>query len=526
MRKKLFLTIILLIILLIPIYVKAVLNVDINNDGVTDINDVIAIAKKIINKTSISSTADVTGDGSVKVNDVMLLLNDVTSANNLIVVNSSNTTATSTSLYLNLNNTDASGNITAQLVAKNDIDGANLSGVTWISSKPSVATINSSGVVTAVSVGKTKITASSGGVSAEYTVKVKKKVIIVVGASQVNRLSCYVTDDTYDYAVSKTNYCSGTKDGDNTIHGSIVNGKYKYTTAATSIASVITTINNAGSLKRSSLTSGERDLLANYRFSDTLNFIHQSGSGFEFQVGGSLWQDGALQWEEGRRSGWEMAEEIIRSYSGAKSDVGFYIYFPIAGNGTKSYACNNWSDNYKQANYQLPSASAQDDADKFYDFVDDYLQKYSDNINAMRNEGYYVWGYIVSAHPLVPSNDTTASIKYSNETTACNASKRSNLKYYLFNEVIEELVENKYTSDYFKYVDTFNKIMDVTVDNSKTKIYEKYSFKFKDKYGGVLDSTLDGRDPTGYATTDGLHWDRDTVHEYLKLMIEDNTRLK
>ncbi len=538
MKNKLIFTIILIILLVIPTYAQATITIDINNDNNTDSNDVIAIAKKIINKTSVSSLADVTSDGLVKINDVMMLLNDI---NNDYLIDDEKVTTNYTYLYLNA---VAEDNRKAQLKVKNGNTSVSSGNVTWKSSNTSVATIDSTGKVTPVDLGRTVIAAKVGNNITMYPVRVKRKVVIVIGASQVNRLSCYVTDDQYAYAVSKTNYCAGTKTASSTYtHGSITLGKYQYTNSAPTLEKVINNINNGGSLKRTSLTNEEAELLANYRYSDTLNFIHQSGSGFEFQTGGSVWNRDVLHWcvrdkvsdpcetdnngnEKIRKSGWEIAEDIIRSYSDVKGDVGFYIYFPIAGNGTKSYACDNWSDNYKQVNYQLPSTAQRDDADKFYAFVDPHLQRYSDNINAMRDDGYYVWGYIVSAHPLVPSNDTSASIKYSDETTACNANKRSNLKYYLFNEVIEQIIETKYKSDYFNYVDTFTKIMDVTtINNQSTNIYEKYQFKFKTKYGGVIDSISDGRDPTNYRTKDGLHWDEDTVHEYLKLMLEDNSRL-
>ena len=433
-------------------------------------------------------------------------------------------------MYLNSTDKDSNGHITANLGVK--INDTVASGISWSSSNPNVATINNNGTVTAVSLGKTTITASSGGYNATYTIRVKKKVVIVIGASQVNRLSCYVTNNLSSYAVVSTNHCAGTKTSSSTTYGSIKLGKYQYTTAAASIPAVYSAVSSGTALKRSasSLASIVPDTNKTYlnildasRYSDTLNFIHNSGSGFEFQIGGDLWTTGALKYEDGKYSGWEIAYDIIDSYKDVKADVGFYIYFPIAGNGTKSYACNDW-----------PSASS-GDAAIFHNFVDDYIEMYNENIKSLNEDGYYAWGYIVSAHPLVPSNDSSGSIKYSDDATACNANTRSNLKYYLFNTVIEDIINNNYKYDGTKthcheiaggkcltYVDTFSKIMNVTIDNDKTNIHEKYQFKFNAEYGGKEERT----DPTNYRTDDGLHWDADTVHEYLKLMLQDNSRLK
>ena len=606
MKKKAIFTGILFILLIISVYARNILNVNMNNDGVVNANDVKLISsKKVSSNTQIldddanfqESGKDFDTDNSLSVipaittnyaNDGITSLSNntevtmanvsgkvvataiaaktsnsttstttATSVKKLVVYNTANTTASSTYLYLNLKNKNSNGEVTVKLGAK--INGKVASGVTWKSSKPSVAKVDSRGTVTAVSLGKTTITASSGGVSGTYVIRVKKKVIIVIGASQVDRLSCYVTDNSSPKIVTtKTKYCVD----------SIVNGKYQFKNSARDIGKISEYLdarntflatngystlkgltsadgyypNSVYALGKSQLSDQEKEEFNRLRYDDTLIYIPMSGSGFEFQTGGDVWSastssGSALKWKEGRLSGWDIALDIINSYSSVKGDVGFYIYFPIAGNATIDYGCNNWSYKYQQKGYDPSKVSVKDDADNFYEYVNQYLQLYSNNINTMRDEGYYVWGYIVSAHPLVPSNDTSGSIRYSNAKDACRASytnssgnkvrgKRSNLKYYLFNEVIEELVKSKYASDYFKYVDTFSKIMDVTVDNSKTKIYEKYSLRFKDKYGGVLDSTLDKRNPTNYGTDDGLHWNKDTVNEYLKLMIEDNSRLK
>ena len=75
--------------------------------------------------------------------------------------------------------TGASASLTATSVDANDAPLANVP-VTWSSSNPSVATINASGVVTAVAAGTVQVTATGGGSSAKATIRVINRVSTIV----------------------------------------------------------------------------------------------------------------------------------------------------------------------------------------------------------------------------------------------------------------------------------------------------------------------------------------------------------
>ena len=102
---------------------------------------------------------------------------------------------TSGTIYLNSINPKVS------LKATNTTNEA----ITWSSSDTNVATVNSNGKVTAKAVGRSKITAKAGNLTATYNLTVKQKIIIIVGASQVVRMRRDVTSyesDKYKYQTS------------------------------------------------------------------------------------------------------------------------------------------------------------------------------------------------------------------------------------------------------------------------------------------------------------------------------------
>ena len=78
--------------------------------------------------------------------------------------------------------------------------------ITWTSNNPNVATVAANGVVTIKGMGIAAISASTQGKTATYTVRVKQKNVIIVGASQVVRMSnhksSYVSGKNYTYTTS------------------------------------------------------------------------------------------------------------------------------------------------------------------------------------------------------------------------------------------------------------------------------------------------------------------------------------
>lgn len=76
-------------------------------------------------------------------------------------------------ISLDTNDTTLQVGATEKLHASFSPENATNKVVTWISSNPSIADVDSNGVVTAKSVGKATITASSGGQSAQAIIRVK-----------------------------------------------------------------------------------------------------------------------------------------------------------------------------------------------------------------------------------------------------------------------------------------------------------------------------------------------------------------
>ena len=140
--------------------------------------------------------------------------------------------------------------------------------------------------MTAKKPGVVTITAKTedGGFQTVFTLTVKKKVIIVIGASQVGRMC---TNEVFSYNRGNNSY------------------------------SVSTPIK--------SYCSDESVRV----LSDTLHYIYKGGSGFSYQTG----------------AGWEKAKEVIQSYSSSKDYVEFYVFFPIAGNEVLVFDCNEISSN-------------------------------------------------------------------------------------------------------------------------------------------------------------------------------------
>ncbi len=84
MKNKIWFSVALIILSIVPVYAKKTLNVDINNDGVTNNLDAALVAEKIIDNNSVNNIADIDKDSLVKINDVIILLTNI---NGLIPIN-------------------------------------------------------------------------------------------------------------------------------------------------------------------------------------------------------------------------------------------------------------------------------------------------------------------------------------------------------------------------------------------------------------------------------------------------------
>ena len=154
-------------LLIVPIYAKTTLNVDVTGDDITDTSDVRVIAEDIINKTSISNYTDIDQDGKTKINDVMILLKNITGfipITNLVIGPSS----------INLNVGDTY-EITLSISPNWHNDD-----ITYTSSNSDVASVNSKGKITAASTGTAVITATAASSSISAQMAVVKNINNVV----------------------------------------------------------------------------------------------------------------------------------------------------------------------------------------------------------------------------------------------------------------------------------------------------------------------------------------------------------
>lgn len=343
-------------------------------------------------KTETNSTSTKAGITSTKV-DSTSSKNDSTTKKQISV----------TDIKLNKNSAEIflnSSNKAITLTATISPSNASNKEIIWTSSNSNIASVNN-GVVTAKSPGVAVITAKTkdGNKTASMTITVKKKVIIVIGASQVTRMSTY---NKNSYSSSKYNY--STKDG-------------------------------------------------------TLIYIYKSGSGIDYQTSIAL----------------NRVNDILNKYNNAKDQTFFYIYFPLSGNTIKNFTCKEISTSNNS--------------------IKTYAKNYNKAIQSIKNNGYNAKGYVVSMHPVKVSQSNNSKVVKNEDENACNAGYRSNYKYYKFNRAIRSIIQSNYSSN-LKYESLFIKIMDVK-DGSQ----QNFSYKIS------------------YNTTDGIHWDSTTTHNYVDMML-------
>ena len=334
------------------------------------------------------------------------------SGTNTILLNSANPKTTLTATVLPSNATNKS--------------------VSWSSSNSKVATVSSTGVVTGVEAGTATITATAkdgSGRKATYKVTVKKKVIIILGASQLGQIN-------------------GGSDGQANI---------KNYTSQTSGNNYVTTKNNQYSTELSKPKA----------LDNTLNFIYYNAHGFQFETG-KYWDGYENKDNPNKKSGWSFADQIVKQYSTKKDQVEFYIYFTISSNDSRFYSCdqikNNASRevNLSSRTIKLPTISNQ-------------AKTYNDLISGLKNEGFNAKGYVVSTQPIKPSQGTPAAYLAENgTTTTCTAGYASNYKTNLYNNKIKNTITSSGYSN-ITYIDTFHDILNVTTTNTPWSFKSNWS---------------------------------------------------
>ena len=309
-------------------------------------------------------------------------------------------TVNETDVNLNLNNDKKKVELRANVLPLSATDKT----VIWTSSNSKVATVKN-GVVTAKTPGTTIITATTkdGNLTANTTITVTKKVVIVVGDSQVTKMAEY-----------KTSYSSK-------------NNKYK---------------------------TKDKSLI----------YVNKSGTGLEYQT----------------TTGFDSVKKIIDTYTDAKNETNFYIYFPLTVNTIKDYSCNEISENNET--------------------IKNYANSYNQTISSLKQQGYKVNGYVVSTQPLKVSQSAADDIVKNENKLACTKEYKSNWKNHQFNKVMKKIVETNY-SENLKFESLFVKIMEVN------DVQKEFNFK------------------STYNTTDGIHWDKETTKKYVDMMLNYSEEL-
>ena len=294
-------------------------------------------------------------------------------------------------------------------------------GISWSSSNTKVATVNESGVVTGVDAGVTTITAKpkdSSGKPTNYNVVVKKKVLIIIGASQIARISGSNFANTRQYKADSGNIYTSTKTNQYGLGLSAPDPKH---------------------------------------INDSLNFIYYSGRGFQFSTGQSWGLEKMSNENTPPYSGWSFAKKIIGNYSTRKDYVDFYVYFNPVGNDLRFYTCDEVkADAAKRVEIEdggkvvrtikVPRISEQ-------------VGVYNDLIEKLKNSGYNVNGYVTSLYPVGwASGEKNKWVS----NTSCAAGYRSNFKYSLINYYLNKYIGN--TSN-VKFVNMFNKIVHLNGNN-------------------------------------------------------------
>ena len=212
----------------------------------------------------------------------------------------------------------------------------------------------------------------------------------------------------------------------------------------------------------------------NYTTNDkTLIYIAENGSGIDYQY----------------TNGYTKALTYINNYENEKEYVEFYLYLPLSGNTIKKFVCNGKSHE-----------NSLGDISKDNQYINEYLNKYNEVHTTIKNNNYNIETYIVSMHPVKVNQSTSNDVVTNENKYSCNYTYRSNWKYYLFNNTIEDLINESYSND-LVYISLFENIME-TNDQMKNFTYK-----------------------ITYNTIDGVHWDKETTNTYVNMMLNHSGKL-
>lgn len=311
-------------------------------------------------------------------------------------------------------------NDTIQLKSTVKPDSTVNKSITWESSNNSVARVTN-GKVVGYGPGEAIITAKSSistNIKATYKVVVKKKVLILIGASQIARISGSNFANTRQYKADSGNIYTSTK-------------------------------TNQYGLELSAPDPNH--------INDSLNFIYYSGRGFQFSTGQSWGLEKMSNENTPPYSGWSFAKKIIGNYSSKKDYVDFYVYFNPVGNDLKYYTCD-------EVNADVAKRVELKDGGEVVRTIkvpriSEQVGVYNDLIEQLKNSGYNVNGYITSLYPV---GWATGEKNKWVSNTSCAAGYRSNFKYSLINYYLNKYIGN---TPNVKFVNMFNKIVHLNGDN-------------------------------------------------------------
>ena len=292
--------------------------------------------------------------------------------------------ASSGTIYLN------SKKPTVKLIATISPTNATNKNITWSSSNTNVATVNN-GIVTAKNQGSATISAKTndGSYQATYKVTVKKKVIVVVTASQGKRMCDwfkeYNSKNGYYYKNEYYEQCNECHKTDSRHNNTICNNTES-------------------------------------RYNNTLKYVYLSGSGFDFQVGDGLKQ--AINF-------------LNDNYKSLKNYTEISLFFTMTGNSVRKYDCDTFSESTEYESIARDYNKAINSViNQGYD-VKGYIASHSPLQDDPNKNPYR------SNHKIVKSTSDYA----------CKENYRSNWKYYLSNQKMISVLKNGYPNitfvDYF-----------------------------------------------------------------------------